>query len=234
MLRRQPRLVLSDGPRLYRNDQPQHEVLATAFVEGFRLATRNEVLQLFHDPGASGMVSGWNPSDAPAASQLLSLAGTTLPQLDLDRSWMFYDASTEPSLPASSYVLAAVFGIRRAQGGDQGTFTIPGIFPLRDYSSGEMASAMVRVVPEPSVSLLFLIAVSVTLASPAALHSRSSAGARKARPAAALSPFLTRADAAGRLARQNTGQSEAVSVLSFSLFRSAGPSDPPDYGIGGQ
>lgn len=141
--------------------------------QGFRLATRNEVLQLFHDAGASGMVSGWNPSDAPAASQLLSLVGTTLPQTDLDRSWMFYDASTEPSLPTSSYVPSAVFGVWRAQGGDQGTFTIPGIFPLRDYSSGEMASALVRVVPEPAVWLLCLIGVSVTLASPAALRSRS-------------------------------------------------------------
>jgi len=118
--------------------------------EGFRFATRNEILQLYLDAGATAVNSGWNSSNADAASRLLSLVGTTLSLTDLDRSWMFYDPSTEPSLPTSSYVPSAVFGVWKAQGGDQGTFLAPGIFPLLDYSSPEMASALVRAVPEPS------------------------------------------------------------------------------------
>jgi hypothetical protein len=129
---------------------------------GFRLATRNEILQLFIHAGATGINSGWNPSDAAAASHLLSLIGTTLSLTELDRSWMFYDASTEPSLPTPSHVPSAVFGIWRAPGSDQGVFLAPGIFPLLDYSSGEMASALVRVVPEPSAWMLCVTALSVS------------------------------------------------------------------------
>jgi hypothetical protein len=130
--------------------------------EGFRFATRNEIQQLFMDADGTGINSGWDPSDAAAASHLLSLVGTTLSQTDQDRSWMFYDAATEPSLPTSSHVPSSVFGIWRAPGGDQGTFLIPGIFPLLDYSSGEMASALVRVVPEPSAWTLCITALGVS------------------------------------------------------------------------
>jgi hypothetical protein len=131
--------------------------------EGFRLATRDEILQLFTHAGATGINSGWNPTDAAAASHLLSLVGTTLSLTDLDRSWMFYDASTEPSLPTPSHVPSAVFGIWRAPGGDQGAFLTPGIFPSQDYGSGEMASALVRVVPEPSTGMLCISALSVSI-----------------------------------------------------------------------
>lgn len=134
-----------------------------ATSEGFRFATRNEILQLFMHAGATAVNSGWNPSDTEAASHLLSLVGTTLSLTGLDRSWMFYDASTEPALPTSSHVPSAVFGVWRAPGGDQGNFLAPGIFPLQDYSSGEMASALVRVVPEPSTWMLCITALGVSL-----------------------------------------------------------------------
>jgi hypothetical protein len=132
-------------------------------ADGFRFATRNEILQLFFDSGATAHGSGWNVADAVAAGHLLSLMGTTLSLTDVDRSWMFYDPTTEPSLPSPSYVPCAVFGVWRAPGGDEGTFLAPGIFPLQDYSSPEMASALVRVVPEPSAWILLFTGLGLSL-----------------------------------------------------------------------
>jgi hypothetical protein len=126
---------------------------------GFRFATRDEIIQLFTDGGAAsiGFPSG-SPSAAnlQAATLMLSLLGTTLAQSDESRSWMFYDPSTEPALPSSAYVPSAVFGVGVIRGGypEEGFFMVPGIFPLQNYSSPEMASALVSVVPEPSPATL--------------------------------------------------------------------------------
>jgi hypothetical protein len=119
---------------------------------GYRFATRDEVLGLFSHAGA-------NPLDAEAnrqaASKTLVLLGTTLPQPDsnLSRSWMHYDPATEPALPGVLHVSTAVFGTGEIGGGtvgEQGFFNVPGLFPLRDYASPEIGSALVRVVPEPA------------------------------------------------------------------------------------
>ena len=124
---------------------------------GFRFATRNEVIQLFEDAGAVYIGIPPSPSTAnlPAATLTLSLLGTTLAQPDESRSWMFYNPSTEPGLPSSAYVPSAVFGVGSIFAGypPEGFFEVPGIFPLRDYGSGEMASALVREVPEPAVAM---------------------------------------------------------------------------------
>jgi hypothetical protein len=127
--------------------------------DGYRFATRNEVVQLFIDAGATLAGSGWSSSDTAAAKHLLSLFGTTLSVTSADRSWMFFDPSTDPSLPGPSYVPSAVFGIWRAYDGDQAIFMVPGITATQDYSTREMASALVRVVPEPSTWILFATAL---------------------------------------------------------------------------
>ncbi len=131
--------------------------------DGYRFATRNEIQQLFMDAGATPVGSGWNSSDTAAARYLLSLLGITLSVTSADRSWMFFDPSTDPSLPGPSYVPSAVFGIWRAYDGDQAIFTVPGITVSKDYSSSEMASALVRVVPEPSTWVLFATALGINL-----------------------------------------------------------------------
>jgi hypothetical protein len=121
---------------------------------GFRFATRNEVLGLFIHAGATSVNTSWSPSDAQPSRYLLSFLGTTLAQSEIDRSWLLYDPATEPSLPTSAHVGSAVFGIWKAPSGNQGVFQVPGLFPLRDYASYEIASALVRVVPEPSLVVL--------------------------------------------------------------------------------
>lgn len=124
----------------------------------FRFATRNEIAQLFTNAGA--LYLGYPPSpstgDLPAAERTLQLLGTTLPQFSESRSWMFYDPSTESTLPSSVYVPSAVFGVGQIFAGypQEGFFMVPGIFPTRNYSSPEMASALVRVVPAPSAVIL--------------------------------------------------------------------------------
>jgi len=73
---------------------------------------------------------------------------------------MHYDPATEPALPNSSYAATAVFGTGEIGGGavgEQGFFTVPGLFSLRDYASPEIASALVRVVPEPSAPVILLL-----------------------------------------------------------------------------
>ena len=126
--------------------------------KGFRFATRNEIGQLFTNAGALYLEYPPSPStgDLPAAERTLSLLGTTLPQFGESRSWMFYDPSTEPTLPSSIYGPSAVFGVGQIFAGypQEGFFMVPGIIPTRDYSSPEMASALVRAVPEPSVLIL--------------------------------------------------------------------------------
>ena len=102
-------------------------------LQGFRFATRNEVVQLFMDTGAAYL--GYPPSpstaDLPAAALTLSLLGTTLPEANESRSWMFYDPATEPTLPTSLHVPSAVFGAGEVFAGypQEGFFMVPGIFP---------------------------------------------------------------------------------------------------------
>lgn len=127
--------------------------------QGYRFATRDEVVQLFIDVGAAYIgtpsFSG-ESANLPAATQALSLLGTTLAQTDLQRSWMFYAPGTEPTLPSPPYVPAAVFGagVVYAGSSEQGFFLVPGLFPLQTYASSELASALVRAVPEPSTTAL--------------------------------------------------------------------------------
>lgn len=137
-------------------------------TQGFRFATRNEVLQLFTDAGATsfGTPTGpVNPANLQAANLALSLLGITLAQTDEDRSWMFYVPATEPTLPNANYVPSAVFGegVIRAGYPPEGFFMVPGIFPTVDYSAPEMASALVRVVPEPSPIVLLVAGLGLTL-----------------------------------------------------------------------
>lgn len=127
--------------------------------QGYRFATRDEVVQLFTDAGATYIgnpsLSG-EPANLPAATQTLSLLGTTLTQTDLRRSWMFYAPGTEPTLPSTEHVPSAVFGVGIVYAGssEQGFFLVPGLFPLQSYASPELASALVRAVPEPSTAAL--------------------------------------------------------------------------------
>ncbi len=137
-------------------------------TQGFRFATRDEIIQLFTDAGATsiGLPSGTPDADnLQAATLTLSLLGTTLAQPDEDRSWMFYDPPTEPTLPTSAYVPAVVFGVGVIRAGypQEGFFMIPGVFPLQSYSSTEMASALVRVVPEPSPAVLIITCLGLCL-----------------------------------------------------------------------
>jgi VPDSG-CTERM motif len=132
-------------------------------TQGFQFASRNEIIQLFTDAGATsiGFPSGpVNTANLQAATLTLSLLGTTLAQSSEDRSWMFYDPSTEPTLPSSSYVPAAVFGVGVIRAGypPEGFFEVPGIFPTTGYSSPEMASALVRVVPDQGSTAMLLSA----------------------------------------------------------------------------
>lgn len=132
--------------------------------QGFRFATRNEVIQLFTDAGAASIGSP-DAANLQAATLTLSLLGTTLPQSSESRSWMFYDPSTEPALPNSMYVPAAVFGVGVVRAGypEEGFFDVPGIFPLQDYGFAEMASALVKEVPEPSPAILFSTCLALSL-----------------------------------------------------------------------
>jgi hypothetical protein len=134
---------------------------------GFRFATRSEVVQLFEDAGAAyiGFPPSPSTADLQSASLALSLLGATLPQSDESRSWMFYNPSTEPTLPTSAYVPSAVFGVGTVYAGypQEGFFMVPGIFPLQDYSSPEMASALVKVVPEPSAAMYIMMGIGLSL-----------------------------------------------------------------------
>jgi hypothetical protein len=134
---------------------------------GFQFATRDQVIQLFGDAGASyyGTPPAPTTADLQPASVLLSLLGTTLAQSDLSQSFMFYDPSTEPTLPSPAYVPSATFGVGTIFAGypQEGFFDVPGIFPSLDYSSPEMASALVRVVPEPSTGMLAMICLCLSL-----------------------------------------------------------------------
>jgi hypothetical protein len=136
-------------------------------TEGFRFATRSEVVQLFTDAGAAyiGYPASPTTADLPAATLALSLLGTTLAQPGESRSWMFYDPSTEPALPTSAYVPSAVITVGPVFAGYpvEGLFSVPGIFPGTDYASPEMASALVRVVPEPSTAMLLTACISLGL-----------------------------------------------------------------------
>lgn len=134
---------------------------------GFQFATRDQVIQLFNDSGAAyfGTPASPTTADLQSAGSLLSLLGTTLSQSGESRSWMFYNPSSEPTLPSSAYVPSAVFGVGTIFAGDpqEGFFDVPGIFPLQDYSSPEMASALVRLVPEPSTGTLAMIFLGLSL-----------------------------------------------------------------------
>ena len=137
-------------------------------AQGFQFATRNEIIQLFTDAGATSIGFPSGPPDAAnlqAATLTLSPLGTTLAQSDEDRSWMFYDPSTEPTLPSSAYVPAAVFGVGVVRTGypEEGFFLVSGLFPTIDYSSPEIASALVRVVPEPSSCMLLITGLGLSL-----------------------------------------------------------------------
>lgn len=125
----------------------------------FRFATRSEIIQLFANAGAGSLGSPTGPPNAAnlqAGNLILSLLGTTLPEANGARSWMFYDPLTEPTLPTSVHIPAAVFGVGVVRAGypQEGFFLVPGIFPTRDYSSAVMASALVRMVPEPATGML--------------------------------------------------------------------------------
>lgn len=133
---------------------------------GYRFATRDEVIQLFDDAGASYLGTPPSPTtaDLQSASLALSLLGTTLAQSGESRSWMFYDPSTEPTVPPGD-VPSAVFGVGPIFAGypEEGFFDVPGISATMDYSSPEMASALVRVVPEPSTGMLAIIFLGLSI-----------------------------------------------------------------------
>jgi hypothetical protein len=137
-------------------------------AQGFQFATRNEIVKLFTDAGATSLGSPTGPVNAAnlqAATLTLSLLGTTLAQSDVNQGWLFYDPSTEPTLPTSAYVPAAIFGVGVVRGGypEEGFFLVPGLFPTIDYSSPGIASALVRVVPEPSSCMLLITCLSLSL-----------------------------------------------------------------------
>jgi hypothetical protein len=126
--------------------------------QGYRFATRSEILTLFDH-------IGFKQSDAmaslQAANSALLLLGTTLsiPSSNLRRGIMNYDPSGE--LLGPMHVPAAGFGLGEAiRGGTievEGSFQVPGLIPTRDYRSPEIASALVRAVPEPATWFLFVV-----------------------------------------------------------------------------
>jgi hypothetical protein len=127
---------------------------------GFRFATRSEVLQLFIDAGASTIdVPPASPTtaDLPAATLALSLLGTTYTRPGESGSLMFYDPSSEPLPP-----LPAVPCARISVYPDEGLFMV-GTFAGPDYASPEMASALVRLVPEPSTTMLLAACIGLGL-----------------------------------------------------------------------
>lgn len=128
-----------------------NHVLEGSFTtqQGYRFATAAEVIALFRHAGWSGTDS---KADSVAATQALLLLGTTLSGPDQQRSWMLYDPASDGTL-APTHVPAAVFGVRAGEG----FLSVPGLIPLRDYSSPEIASALVRLVPEPSSLALLLV-----------------------------------------------------------------------------
>lgn len=126
---------------------------------GYRFATAEEIKQLFLNAGAKSLGSPNNPPvsvNVEAAKLVLSLLGTTLPMAHSDRSWMFYDPSSD-NPPTSIHVPTAVFGEGIIGGGypdREGFFYVPGLYPLTTSSSPEWASALVRVAPKPVPSTL--------------------------------------------------------------------------------
>jgi hypothetical protein len=138
---------------------------------GYRFASANEVTQLFLDAGATSIGFPSQPPisvNVPAAQQALSLLGCTLAMSDINRSWMFYDPASDPGLPTPYHVPTAVFGegvIGGGYPGREGFFLVPGLYPGRDSSSPEWASALVRAVPEPASPLLLCVGAALLWAS---------------------------------------------------------------------
>ncbi len=128
--------------------------------QGYRFATQEEVGQLFLNAGALTLGFPVAPPvsvNIPAAQQALSLLGCTLTLSDIRRSWMNYDPASDPGVPSAEHIPTAVFGEGIIGGGypaREGFFLMPGLYPTRDYSSPEIASALVRLVPEPASSFL--------------------------------------------------------------------------------
>lgn len=125
-------------------------------TEGFRFATRDEVIQLFMDAGASSI--GTSVDNVQAATLALSFLDTTSAVSDRSdfvfESYMFYDPSTEPNLPPD-YVPSAGFGIWWYAGDpEEGYFDVPVLLDETSHSSPWEASALVKEVPEPSSCML--------------------------------------------------------------------------------
>jgi hypothetical protein len=135
-------------------------------TEGFRFATRNELIQLFTDAGASyiGFPASPTTADLPAATLALSLLGTTLTNSTATESLFFYDPSSEPENPGNGYVPVASITVGTVLAGPwEGLFMVPGSFEFTDYTSLGTASALVRVVPEPSAAMLLTACIGLGL-----------------------------------------------------------------------
>jgi len=136
---------------------------------GYRFASVAEVNQLFVNAGAITLGTPLNPPisvNVPAAQQALSLLGCTLPMANVNRSWMFYDPASAPAVGSPPQVPTAVFGEGLIGGGyieREGFFMTPGTYEDKNYASSELASALVRLVPEPSCPMLLGAAVALML-----------------------------------------------------------------------
>lgn len=136
-------------------------------TQGYRFATKDEILALYADAGATDINS--TPSGNVAqADLLLSLLGTTYVSLSQNSSVMFYDPLSDPAtFGTPDYAPAAGFGEGLVGGSDpnnpQGFFDVPGLIPLKNYSSPEIASALVKVAPEPSTWMLLVTGLGLIL-----------------------------------------------------------------------
>ncbi|MDB6131818.1 MAG: hypothetical protein JWM59_61 [Verrucomicrobiales bacterium] len=133
----------------------------------YRFATAAEVKQLFLNAGAISLGNPPAPGNLPAAHQAVTLLGSTFSTLDGNRSWMFYDHVSDPQPYSPNHVSSAVFGEGFTGGGHigwDGFFLTPGMYAERDYSSPELASALVKAVPEPSLPLLLCVGTALLLA----------------------------------------------------------------------
>jgi hypothetical protein len=120
---------------------------------GFRFATRDEISLLFSDAGGT---LGTNRNNLQPAEQLMPMLGGTEFHPQRMQGSMLYDPSTDLTPPNSNSVPTAIFGygIYSADAVVKGVFAFPEILFASDYAAPNVASALVKVVPEPDCSLL--------------------------------------------------------------------------------
>ncbi len=138
-------------------------------VHGYRYATKEEIVTLFIHAGAVDISdiftfepSQMNQANVPGARSLLELLGATYVISDLVRSRMLYDPASEPSVASPDEIPLAFFGVVSFDG-EEAAFTLPAGMIAKDGIFPDIASALVRSIPEPSGAAMVLIAPCLVL-----------------------------------------------------------------------